>query len=165
MEFRRVSQLKDNDKADYNIDGPGNFVNNIKNELFKEKKVKRSEYIFAVSANLIILYIANNLLNWNLSFISASFSQVLWAINLTIGITILGNILFLIYNPPWFRHLMKAVMNFFAFIATYIFYIIFPLSFSQFYIVFAFKFALIVAMIILILSIAFELVKMFFRIF
>jgi len=40
MEFRRVSQLKDNDKADYNIDGPGNFVNNIKNELFKEKKLK-----------------------------------------------------------------------------------------------------------------------------
>ncbi len=48
------------------------FVKNIKNGLMKEKAVNKSEYIFAIIANLIILYIANNIMNWNLSFVSAT---------------------------------------------------------------------------------------------
>ena len=51
-----------------------NFIESIKRGLLEEKTVKRSEYIFSIIANLILLYIANNLLNWNISFITDAFS-------------------------------------------------------------------------------------------
>ncbi len=139
------------------------FVKNIKNGLMKEKAVNKSEYIFAIIANLIILYIANNIMNWNLSFISATFSQVLWTINLAIGSAIIGNILFLFYDPSWFRHLLKVFINIFGLIAAYTFYIIFPLSFSQNLVSLGVIFALIVMMIAFALATLFEVFKLFFE--
>ena len=140
-----------------------NFVKNIKNGLMKQKAVNKSEYIFAIIANLIILYIANNIVNWNLSFISSTFSQVLWTINLAIGSAIIGNILFLFYDPSWFRHLLKIFINIFGLIAAYTFYIIFPLSFSQNLLSLAVIFALIVMIIAFALATAFEVFKLFFE--
>jgi len=141
------------------------FFKNLKNGLMKEKTVNKSEYIFAVIANLIILYIANNIMNWNLSFISSTFSQVLWAINLAIGSVIIGNILFLIYDPSWFRHLLKVFINILGLMAVYTFYIIFPLNFSQNLISWGVIFALIVMMIAFTLAAAFEVFKLFFEIY
>jgi len=142
-----------------------NFFESIKRGLLEEKTVKKSEYIFSIIANLILLYIANNLLNWNISFITDAFSQVLWAINLSIVVTIVGNVMFLVYDPAWFRHLSKAVMNTFGFIAAYTLYVVFPLSFSQSYTVFAVKFALIIVMVVLVLTVFFEIFKMLFGVF
>jgi hypothetical protein len=146
--------------ADDNKTDSKNLFHNIKNGLVKEKAIKRSEYIFAIIVNLMIIYIVNNLLNWNLSFISSSFSQVLWAINLSIIVTILGNLLFLVYNPSWFRHLMKAIMNIFGLLAVYIFYKVFPLIISQTYIILTIKIVLIIIMVVVTLSIFFEIGKM-----
>lgn len=138
-----------------------NFIISIKNGLLKDKTVRRSEYIFSIFANLILYYIANNILNWNLSFIAPTFSQVLWAINLSIGITILGNILLIVYNPAWLRHIVKAIMNFFALIATYIFYTVFPLTLNPIYTLMV-QILLILAMIAVIISILFEIFKLLF---
>lgn len=146
--------------VDDNETGSKNLFHDIKNGLVKEKTIKRSEYVFAIIVNLMIIYIVNNLLNWNLSFISSSFNQVLWAINLSIIITILGNFLFLIYNASWFSHFMKAIMNIFGLLAVYIFYKVFPLIISQTYVILTAKIVLIIIMVVLTLSIFFELVKM-----
>ena len=137
-----------------------NLKDRIKNGLYGEKPPNRSEYIFGIIINLILFYIANNILNWNLSFIAPSFSQVLWAINLAIVVTIIGNIFLIIYSVPWFRHLVKAVMNIFGFIAAYIFYTVFPLIFSQSYLVVLAKIILILILVVSFLSIIFEIVKM-----
>lgn len=142
-----------------------NITKKIKNGLLKEKKSKKSEYVFAVIANLILFYIANNIMNWNLSFITPSFSQVLWAINLAIGVTILGNIILLIYDPSWLRHLAKAVMNVFSFVAAYTFYVVFPLSFSQNLINIFFVFLIVLIMIGIVVATGFELFKLLFGIF
>lgn len=131
----------------------------------KEKAVNKSEYIFAIIANLIILYIANNIMNWNLSFISATFSQVLWVINLAIGSAIIGNILFLFYDPSWFRHILKVFINILGLIAVYTFYIIFPLSFSHNLVSLGVIFALIVMIIAFALATTFEVFKLFFEIY
>ncbi len=140
--------------------GSVNLKDRIKNGLYGEKPPNRSEYIFGIIINLILFYIANNILNWNLSFIAPSFSQVLWAINLAIVVTIIGNIFLIIYSVPWFRHLVKAVMNIFGFIAAYIFYTVFPLIFSQSYLVVLAKIILILILVVSFLSIIFEIVKM-----
>ena len=153
-----------NDKVKNKKDSK-DYVKNLRNGLIKEKAINKSEYIFAIIANLIILYIANNIMNWNLSFISATFRQVLWAINLAIGSAIIGNILFLFYDPSWFRHLLKVFINILGLIAVYTFYIIFPLNFSQNLISLGVIFALIVMMIAFALVTAFEVFKMFFEIY
>ncbi|MBZ2166519.1 hypothetical protein [Methanobacterium spitsbergense] len=153
-----------NDKVKNKKD-TNDFVKNIKNGLMKEKAVNKSEYIFAIIANLIILYIANNIMNWNLSFISATFSQVLWVINLAIGSAIIGNILFLFYDPSWFRHILKVFINILGLIVVYTFYIIFPLSFSHNLVSLGVIFALIVMIIAFALATAFEVFKLFFEIY
>jgi hypothetical protein len=137
----------------------------VKRVLLDDKPVKKSDYILSIIAYLVLLYIANNLLNWNLSFVSSSFSQVLWAINLAIGVSIFINILLISYDSPWFRHSMKALMNIFTLLAVYIFYIVFPLYFSQTNTVIAVKFILIILIVILLITIAFEVFKVLFRIF
>ena len=82
----------------------------------------------------IFLYIVNNLLNWHVYFITNAFNDVLWIINLSIIATIIGNALLLLYSPERFRHVIKIVLNIFAFIATYFVYEVFPFNFyNSFY--------------------------------
>ena len=67
--------------------------------LLKEKEPKTSEFVFAIIANIILLYIVNSMLSWNLSFISLSFQEVLWIFNISIAATIIANIIFLSNLP------------------------------------------------------------------
>jgi hypothetical protein len=92
-------------------------------------KERTAGYIFAIIFNLIILYIVNNLLNWQIYFITPAFNEVLWIINLSIVTTIIGNTLLLLYSPVVFRHLIKIIMNTINFIAVYFVYQVFPFNF------------------------------------
>jgi len=96
----------------------------------KEKKDRKSEYIGAIVINLILLYIFNNLLNWRIYFITNTLNEILWIINLSIIATIIGNALLLLYNPEWFRHVVKIILNIFVFIAVYVLYKVFPFDFN-----------------------------------
>ena len=98
------------------------------------KREQKSEYFAAIIFNIIFLYIVNNLLNWHIYFITNAFSDVLWILNLTIIVTIIGNVLLLVYSPDKFRHVMKIILNIFAFIAAYFLYVVFPFNFyNSFY--------------------------------
>jgi len=98
------------------------------------KREQKSEYFVAIIFNLIFLYIANNLLNWHVYFITNAFNDVLWIINLSIIATIIGNALLLVYSPERFRHVIKIILNIFAFIAVYFVYEVFPFNFyNSFY--------------------------------
>jgi hypothetical protein len=136
-----------------------NFLDNIKNGLIREKLVKRSGYIISLTVNLILLYIVNNLLSWNLPFISVTFSQVLWVINLSIVVSIIRNIVFIKYNPLWFRHIMNSLIYFFGLIAVYILYKVFPLIYSQNYMVLYYRILFILIIVGLVISIFFEILK------
>ena len=110
-----------------------NFIDNLfakRDE--KENNPKKSEYIGAIVVNIILLYIFNNLLNWHVYFITSALNEVLWVINLAIIATIIGNILFLIFNPELFRHVVKIILNILAVTAVYSIYSIFPFNFSSF---------------------------------
>ena len=109
------------------------FVDNLSaKRREKEKNSKKSEYIGAIVVNIILLYIFNNLLNWQVHFITNALNEVLWVINLAIIATIIGNIILLIFNQEWFRHIIKIILNIFAFTAVYSIYSIFPFNFSSF---------------------------------
>lgn len=95
----------------------------------KKEKSKKPEYIIAIIFNLIFLYIWNNLLNWKVYFITNALNEVLWIINLSIIAAIIGNALLFLYNPKWFHHTMKIILNIITFIAVYFVYTVFPFNF------------------------------------
>ncbi|BDZ68657.1 hypothetical protein [Methanobacterium ferruginis] len=136
-----------------------NFFKNI----FKEKEAKTSEFIGAIIGNIIILYIVNSLLSWNLSFIAPSFQDVLWIFNLSLSATIIANIIFLLYHPGWFRSIIQIILNILGFWVCYFLYTIFPFTFSQIIFAYFLKFALIVAMIVIVIASLVEVVKLILR--
>lgn len=78
----------------------------------KPARNKRVDYITAIIANVIILFVVNQLLNWNIfPFLTQDFDQVLPIQNISLAITIIFNALFLFYNPQWFEALLRMVMN------------------------------------------------------
>lgn len=112
----------------------------------KEKNSKKSQYIGAIIVNIILFYIFNNLLNWHIYFITNALNEILWVINIAITATIIGNIILIIFNPEWFRHIIKIILNIFAFTAVYSIYSIFPFNFSLFLIDWSVTIALIFIM-------------------
>jgi hypothetical protein len=140
----------------------GNDKNFLK-KFLKEKEPKTSEFIAVIVVNLIFLYIVNNLLSWNLSFITSSFQDVLWIFNLSITATIVGNMLFLIYHPTWLRSIIQIILNILGFLVVYYLYTVFPFVFSNGLVTFSLKFALIVTMVVMVIVTIVEVVKLILR--
>lgn len=114
-------------------------------------------YIIAIAVNIALIYIANNLLNWNVPFLTKDYTQCLWAVNLSLGVTIFINFIFIFFDRKWFKNLMQAFGNVFAFISGFIFWRVFPLNLSD-SLARIVNFALIIALGAIVLSTMIELV-------
>ena len=70
------------------------------------KPNKLAGYIASIVFNIIFLAILNKVPDWNLSFITESYPNILWAVNLSLGIQIAGNILLALpFVSTWlFQH-------------------------------------------------------------
>lgn len=132
--------------------------------LSKEKEAKTSEFIGAIIANIIVLYIVNNLLSWNLSFILPSFQDVLWIFNISICATIAANIIFLIYHAGWFRSIVQIILNILGFLVCYYLYTIFPFIFSNSAYTIALKILIILGIIALVIATLVEILRLVLRI-
>ena len=96
-----------------------------------ERKPGISKYLAAIIINVILIYVFNNLLNWNVTVLTDDFKGVLWALDISLGATILINILFLMYDAGWFRHLMQLILNVIAILVTFLILVIFPFTFAS----------------------------------
>lgn len=138
--------------------------NDSKNSLslkrfLKDKEPKKPEFIVAIIVNIIFLYVVNNLVSWNISFITASFNDVLWIFNISIVANILANIIYLVYHSDWLRSIIQVVLNIIGFLVVYYLYVVFPFVFSSSWIIYGLKFALIVTMIALVIATFVEALK------
>ena len=95
-----------------------------------KKQPGKSGFIAAIVVNIVLLFVFNSLLNWGVPFLTSDYSGVLWAINLSIGASIIANFLFLFYDAGWFRHLAQLVLNVIALFVVFLIYSIFPFTFS-----------------------------------
>ena len=91
----------------------------------------RLGYVIAIVINIVLLYVTHHLVAWEVSFITPAWTGVLWAVDLSLGASIAGNVLFLVYDRPWFKHLVQIVMSILAFVSSYVMYRAFPFSFAQ----------------------------------
>jgi hypothetical protein len=92
---------------------------------------RRAGYNAAIIINVVILYAAHHLLEWGVPFLTPSFNDVLWALTLSIGATIIANALFIVYDRTWFRHLAQLVLDGLALVSVYTLYRVFPFDFSS----------------------------------
>ncbi|MDD1763976.1 MAG: hypothetical protein LUQ70_04615 [Methanobacteriaceae archaeon] len=137
-----------------------NLLNRLKEWVQREKEPSRASFVVAIIVNLILIYIVNQVPNWDISFITSSWSETLWILNLSLVVTIIGNFLFLFYHRQWFRSLAQIVMNVFVFWAVLTLYNVFPFTFSQSYMVFVTWLVLILIMVGVFISILVEMVKL-----
>jgi len=120
--------------------------------------IRRFGYVVAIAVNFFLIYIAQNLLSWNIPFLTGRFNDCLWVVNLSLASSIFINFIFLFFNAKWFRHFMQSISNIFKLISIYVFYRIFPLALSE-TTSRSINLALIILIVILALSILVELVN------
>lgn len=89
---------------------------------------RRFGYFIAIIVNAIMIYVANNLMNWNIPFLNEGYQQALWAINLSLGVSIFINFTFLFFDPAWYRNLMQAIANIFSAVSVFVFRSVFPID-------------------------------------
>jgi len=88
-------------------------------------------YLFAVVIDVILLYVAQHLLEWNVPWITAEWSDVVWAASLSLTVSIVGNALLLAYDEQWFHRLVDFVATGVALVAGYWIYLVFPFDFGD----------------------------------
>jgi len=117
-------------------------------------------YYIALAVDIILLYLMNNIKYINISFIDQElFASCLWAINLVLGMGIMGNFFLLLYRPKWFYHFTQMVLNFLVAFGLYIIFRVFPFSFDQEMIKTAVKIVLIVVTAGIGLSAVYEMIR------
>ena len=92
---------------------------------------RRFGYFISIILNCLMLYSVNNLHLWNIPFLTDRFSECLWAVNLSIGVSIFMYVTFMVFDRRWFRNLMQAIANVFAFVSLYVFRQVFPLDIAD----------------------------------
>lgn len=112
----------------------------------------RFGYIVSILINFALIYVANNLLVWNVPYLTNDFMKCLWAIDLSLAATIFTNFIFLFFDRKWFHSLMEAFAGIFSLVSAYIFWQVFPLDLSTTWAYWV-NIGLIVLLIILVLSI------------
>lgn len=85
----------------------------------------------SIVVNAILLYIAQHVLDWQIGWITPAWSDVLWAVDLTLEASIVINVLYLIIDARWFRNLGGAVSCGFAVLSTWWVYVIYPFEFGS----------------------------------
>ena len=96
------------------------------------RKLRIPGYVMAVITSGLLLYVANNLLRWDVPFVTGEFSRTLWAVNLSLGASITGNTVLIVRDMGRFRHVMKGLLGLLALNAIYVLYTVFPFDLPLF---------------------------------
>lgn len=87
-------------------------------------------YIAAIVVNAILLAVAHSLLGWHVPFITPAWADVLFAIDLALGGTIVANALFVSYDERWFHELVQIALTALSFVACLVVVQVFPFDFG-----------------------------------
>lgn len=95
------------------------------------KKNKTPEYIASAIVNLILIWVWSHLRGW-LPFLTDSFAAVLPLFYISFAATALSNLIFLLYDNPLFKGLVKVGINLFSIAVMITMYFVFPFDFSAY---------------------------------
>jgi hypothetical protein len=94
---------------------------------------RRVGYSVSIVINVIMLYVANHLLVWDLlPFLTTDFGRVLWLIDVSLIATVLANLVWIGYDVDWFKALSQIGLNLISALAAIRMYQVFPFDFSDY---------------------------------
>ena len=88
-------------------------------------------FVGSIVVNSILLYVVHHLLEWQIDWILPSWADVLWAVDLSLEVSIVLNVLFIVFHPKWFRTLGGAVSSACAVLSTWWVMTVFPFDFGS----------------------------------
>lgn len=102
------------------------------NRAVAERRALRvAGYIVAVGVNVAILVVVNNLLDWGwLPFLTKDFADLLWLIDLSLLATIGVNLIYIWYDPRWFKSFGQIVTSAISIVVLARMLQVFPFDFS-----------------------------------
>lgn len=98
------------------------------------KEKRTSELIGSVVGNLIGIAFFNTVLLWRQytnGVVLETWANILWAANLSLIVQIAGNVVLALYRPARFYAFIQAVHSAVGLLSVIVFYVVFPLDFSQ----------------------------------
>lgn len=94
---------------------------------------RRFGYVVAIAVNAAMLYIAQNILAWDvLPWLTAEWEEVLPIISFSLTVSILVNLIYVAYDAPWFKSLTQAIMAGIGLAVTIQLFRVFPFDFSAY---------------------------------
>jgi len=121
--------------------------NKILKEFLRDKELKNQEFVFGIIANIILLYIVNSVMSWNLSFVAESFRGLIPLFNIVIAANLIANAALIIYREQWFWTSTQIVLSALGYLMVSSLYSDFPFTFRNIYVFHSVKFGLLLAMV------------------
>ena len=94
------------------------------------RPVRSNGYVGSIVVNALLLYAVGHLGDWQIGWITSAWSDVVWALSLSLEVSLAANALFFLYDHDWFRYPVLAVCSLFALQAVYVLYAVFPFDFG-----------------------------------
>lgn len=99
----------------------------------KSRPARIFGYIINVVIHAVMLYIANNLLNWGVQFILPTWADVLGAVRFSFILSIVAYATLIFYDGRGFYYLLRTVMEVVGIYVSYRLVTVFPFDFNGFY--------------------------------
>ncbi len=94
---------------------------------------KRFGYLLAGVINAVLVYVVHNLLTWDVApFLTDAFEKVVPIITISLVATAIFNVIYLFFDPAWFKSLTQIGLLGISIAATVRFYQVFPFDFSDY---------------------------------
>ncbi|CAB4877936.1 MAG: hypothetical protein F2793_05290 [Actinobacteria bacterium] len=94
---------------------------------------RRAGYVIAIIINAVLLYLINGRPGWeSWDVLTADFVLVLWLVNLSLSLSFIANVLYLVYDVPWFKATCELVLAVVSLAVAVRGYQVFPFDFSSF---------------------------------
>ncbi|MGB9838761.1 hypothetical protein [Methanothermobacter sp.] len=123
--------------------------NKILKEFLRDKELKNQDFVFGIIANIILLYIVNSVMNWDLSFVTESFRGLIPLFNVVIAANLIASAALIIYRLQWLWTFTQIILSALGYLMVSSLYSVFPFTFRNIYVFYSVKFALIVAMVVM----------------
>ncbi|MDI9614323.1 hypothetical protein [Methanothermobacter sp.] len=123
--------------------------NNILKEFLRDKELKNQEFLVGIIVNIILLYIVNSVMNWNLSFVEESFRELIPLFNVVIAANLIANAALIIYRKQWLWTFAQIILSALGYLLVSSLYSVFPFTFRNIYVFYSVKSGLLVAMVVM----------------
>jgi hypothetical protein len=90
-----------------------------------------SGYIASAVFSGVLLWVMNQLPAWKPFFLLDSYSDILWAINMSLTVQIVLNLVLIFFHPLFFHYLIQTVFNLVSIVALVWILRVFPVDFSS----------------------------------